>query len=204
MSSKETNPRLTWLKEKIKLALEPYMAWVRERYPKLRYFRFGAIKTKAGGRAQYDLHGRRVHCDFDGTVHRLPPDERPVSFMVALDSFDLLFLENPRLPDSEIETLHANKHAGVMFTSACLHSGGANLTDEDKYRLFAYAVSCPEDLPKNHIWLSDRVEDGEMRAELWAFEEPDTIEGIQAEDIRQPVRVSKRGRTIFETDHFHF
>jgi hypothetical protein len=30
-----------------------------------------------------------------------------------------------------------------MFTDGCLHAGGANDTNDDKLRLFAYMVSCP-------------------------------------------------------------
>ncbi len=31
----------------------------------------------------------------------------------------------------------------IMFTDGCLHAGGANDTNDDKLRLFAYMVSCP-------------------------------------------------------------
>ncbi len=31
----------------------------------------------------------------------------------------------------------------IMFIDECLHAGGANGTNDDKFGLFAYMVSCP-------------------------------------------------------------
>lgn len=39
----------------------------------------------------------------------------------------------------------------VMFTDDCLHSGGANKTNRTVYRLFAYLVSRPSDIPLNGV-----------------------------------------------------
>ncbi len=39
----------------------------------------------------------------------------------------------------------------VMFLDDCLHSGGANKTNLTVYRLFAYLVSQPSDIPLNGV-----------------------------------------------------
>ncbi len=38
-----------------------------------------------------------------------------------------------------------------MIIDDCLHSGGPNKTDKTVYRLFAYLVSQPSDIPQNGV-----------------------------------------------------
>ena len=190
-----TDHRLRGLFTRVERAMRPYIRWLQERHPKLVHLRYGIIKTLPFGRSQFFLHGNRGHCDFGNEVYRLPPDERPVSMMVALDDFDLIYLPNMSLPDSQMRVLTTLKHNAVKFTNACLHSGGENATAEPKYRIFVYAVSRTVDFPTNHVWISERTHEGQTRAALRALEEPGSVPGF-----KKPIAVSSRGRTVFEVD----
>ena len=201
----ETDPKLAPLCEKVKTAARPYVKWLHARYPKLRHLRYGLIKTLPNGRSQYELHGNRTHADFGNTVYRLAPDERPVSMMIALNEFNLMYLSNMSDPDTELKTMTVHKHNGVLFTSACLHSGAANLTQVAQYRIFLYAVSRVVDFPTNQVFISDRTEEGETRAELRALDpndDPDVLKGSK-KVLKKPASVSSRGRTVFEVDRLY-
>jgi hypothetical protein len=48
-------------------------------------------------------------------------------------------------------TLVPTRHA-VIFTEACLHSGGANDSTKHLIRLFVYMVSCADHFPTNRVF----------------------------------------------------
>ena len=192
-----TDPKLKPLYRKVKRACKPYVDWLQKQHPKLKHIKYGLIKTMPRGKSQYELHGDRAHFDFGNEVYRLAPDERPVSMMIALDEFDLYYLPNMSLPDSDLLRMTVHKHNAVKFTNACLHSGAENPTPYAKYRIFMYAVSREVDFPHNQVWISDRTKDGEVRAEARALSNPGSVVGF-----KKPISVSKRGRTVFEVDHY--
>jgi hypothetical protein len=43
----------------------------------------------------------------------------------------------------------------IIFTEACLHSGGANTSSKHLYRLFAYMVSSAAHFPVNQVFKYD-------------------------------------------------
>ena len=50
--------------------------------------------------------------------------------------------------------MHLTVPAGhaIIFTDACLHSGGANNSKKHLYPLFAYMVSSADQLPANEVY----------------------------------------------------
>ena len=62
--------------------------WIQAKYPALKYYKLGAIRSDNGAASQYVGHGGRLHSDYHGSCNIRPPAERPVPFMVvALDRF---------------------------------------------------------------------------------------------------------------------
>lgn len=179
-------------------AMGPYVRWVRAKYPKLVCIKYGALKTVARGKAQYERHSYRLHSDYDDTVYTLPPDERPVSLMVALTPFVLLYLPDYHKSYGAIESLHLRENNGVYFTNRCLHSGGANETDEETFRLFAYMTSRASDLPDNRIWLhSDVLPDAKRGTP--AEEHSASLTSTTAQGART-YATSRFGRVCAKTD----
>ena len=74
-----------------------------------------------------------------------------------------------------------------------------------QYRIFLYAVSRVVDFPTNQVFISDRTEEGETRAELRALDpndDPDVLKGSK-KVLKKPASVSSRGRTVFEVDRLY-
>jgi hypothetical protein len=90
-----------------------------------------------------------------------PPDERPLSIIMAVDPYRLQYLPSQEMKRKDIKRLHVNQGKMVMFTNTCLHSGGTNKSYEYRLRLFAYLVSHDEDFPKNEVMLYDWTDDME-------------------------------------------
>jgi hypothetical protein len=84
-----------------------------------------------------------------------PPDERPISIIVAVDPFGLQCLPSQEMKRKDIKRLNVNQGEMVMFTNMCLLSGNTNKADNYRLRLFGYMVSHEEDFPKNEVMLYD-------------------------------------------------
>lgn len=182
----------------VERAMEPYVKWVQGKYPKLGYVRFGVLKTAPKGASQFEHHHGRLHSDYDDSVYQLPYDERPVSLIVALDPFELMYLPDYRKSYMHIETLHVRAFNGVCFTNRCLHSGGPNLTDKTALRLFAYMVSRECDFPSNEIWLHRDVPEGVPRGSP-SEEHTAAMSSTSAPDARV-YGSSRSGRVLVRTD----
>jgi hypothetical protein len=70
---------------------------------------------------------------------------------VALDAFRFIYLPTKLAARRELVKMTIFPGQMVMFTDDCLHSGGANKTNLTVYRLFAYLVSRPSDIPLNGV-----------------------------------------------------
>jgi hypothetical protein len=182
----------------VEKAMRPYVTWVQSKYPKLTYVRFGVLKTAAHGLSQFKYHRNRLHSDYDDSVYQLPFDERPVSLMVALDPFELMYLPDYRKSNSHIQTLQVQAFNGLCFTNRCLHSGGPNRTDRPVYRLFGYLVSRECDFPSNMIWLHNDVPEGVPRGSP-SEEHTASMSNTRAPDARV-YGSSKRGRILVRAD----
>ena len=132
--------------------------WVRKyitsRYPSMKYFRLGAIKTGPMAPSQYDGHRHRLHSDYSDEVSFRSPEDRPLSFMIALDRFELMYLPHRSLTRDDVVTKVVDPGEVVIITNYCLHSGGENKTNEMVYRLSGYMASNEADFPpENTVYL---------------------------------------------------
>ena len=127
--------------------------YISKQFPSLKYFRLGAIKTGPNAPSQYAGHNYRLHSDFDDKVCSRFPEDRPLSFMMALDRFELISLPHNSLTRNDVVTTVVDPGEVVIFTNTCLHSGGENKTKKMVYRIFGYVASDEADFPPNKVYL---------------------------------------------------
>ncbi len=111
--------------------------------------------------AQIDGHYGKLHSKNTANVLEHPPDERPISIIVAVDPFGLQYLPSQDIQRKDMKRLNVNQGEMVMFTNTCMHSGDTNESDNYRMRLFGYMVSHEEDFPKNEVMLYDWRDDTE-------------------------------------------
>ena len=127
--------------------------YISKQFPSLTHFRLGAIKTGPNAPSQYAGHNYKLHSDFDDKAYRHSPEDRPLSFMMALDQFELISLPHNSLTRNDVVNTVVGPGEVVIFTNNCLHSGGENKTKKMVYRIFGYVVSGEIDFPLNKVYL---------------------------------------------------
>jgi hypothetical protein len=135
--------------------LHDYITYVQQIYAKLKHVKAGAILSAPNAPVQIDGHNGKLHFDYTADVFKCPPDERPISIMVAVDPFGLQYLPSQEMKRKDIKRINVNQGEIVMFTNMCLHSGDTNESDNYRLRLFGYLMSHKEDFPKNAVILCD-------------------------------------------------
>jgi hypothetical protein len=130
----------------------PYIKFVQREYPALRICKLSVLRSFPHAKSQYEQCFQKLHSDYDNTVNSRQPHERPVSLMVALDEFDFMHLNNRGDKRSEIITRTIKSGQAIAFTNYCLHAGGANNTNKMCYRMFAYMVINPKDIPNGNVY----------------------------------------------------
>ena len=140
------------LKRQIEDVMTPYFRYIKTIYPAMTAWKVGALRTKAGASSQYEKQDSTLHRDYSETVLDHPPQERPMSIIMALDSF--LFLVKPPLPSNEDEYVKTMVTRGqaIVFTNEQLHAGGPNHEQRMVFRLFAYVVSDEADYPNTEVY----------------------------------------------------
>ena len=147
----DNNVKRVALKVIVEKALKAYITIVQERYPTLKYFKVGALKSLPGAKSQYVGHGRKLHSDYPQSVEELEPRFRPVSIIVGLNSFNFMWLNDRTSRESEIRKMTVYPGEMIMFTNHCLHAGGENSTNEEQTRLFAYLASDESHFPSGEV-----------------------------------------------------
>ncbi len=138
-----------------------YITDVQQMYPMLKQVKGGAILSAPNAPAQIDGHYEKLHSDYTADVLERPPDERPISIIVAVDPFELQYLPSQEMKEKDIKRLNVNQGEMVIFTNTCLHSGDTNESDNYRLRLFGYMVSHEEDFQKNKVMFYDWTHDME-------------------------------------------
>jgi hypothetical protein len=103
----------------------------------LKHVKGGAILSAPNAPAQINERYGKLHSDYTTNVLECPPDERPISIIVAVDPFRLQYLPSHEMKRKDIKRLNVNQGEMVMFTNTCLHSGDTNKSDVYRLRLFA-------------------------------------------------------------------
>lgn len=129
-----------------------YIKLVQKDYPKLQHYKLSVLKSLDGAYTQYQGCNYRLHSDYHHHVNVRPPDQRPISVMVALDEFEFLYLKDRRDRRGDIITQKVHPKQMIAFTNYCLHAGGANDSGKVCYRLFAYMVSNRDDIPMGNVY----------------------------------------------------
>ena len=140
--------------------MKDYIARVQDKYPALVHVRYGALKSASKAKSQYAGNMGTLHSDYLDEVQHRPPNERPVSVIVALDPFKFIYLPTREGKKSDLVELTIDSGKMIAFTSDCLHAGGENNLEKNVLQLFAYMVSNPDDFPKDQVrptyWTSER------------------------------------------------
>jgi hypothetical protein len=145
-----------FMKDKIESLIATYFRFIQTMYPEMRYWKVGALRTQGGAPSQYEMWDYKLHRDYSHKVLKRPPNERPLSVIVALDDFS--FYREPAFPDTvdgtsvKYEEITVHRGQAIAFTSALLHAGGPNNSREPIYRLFAYMVSNAGDFPVGRVY----------------------------------------------------
>ncbi len=80
---------------------------------------------------------------------------RPVSFMIALDRFELLHSRGYTSSSKELMTRVVEPGRDlVIFTNNLWHSGGVNPLTQPVYRVFGYMVSDDADFPGTNVFFN--------------------------------------------------
>ena len=135
----------------VEKCMAPYISWVQEQQPLLKYYKLAIVRSDVGAGSQYEGCGRRLHSDYFDCVNKRPPLERPMSLLVALDEFEFMYLWNRQDSREKIDTITVRPGIGLAFTNYCLHAGGKNKSGKVCFRLFAYLVRDPVDYPNGEI-----------------------------------------------------
>ena len=76
-------------RQQIEAMMHPYLDFIKNQYPCLRYWRVGALQTKPNTQSQYKKWGNQLHSDYSETALRREPGEHPMSMIMTLDeTFD--------------------------------------------------------------------------------------------------------------------
>jgi hypothetical protein len=116
------------------------------------HWKVGALRTRANAASQYEMSKDTFHTDYSDSVLDRPPKERPMSIIMALDSFS--FLLKPTVPITsgrEYDEITVEPGQAVAFTYEQLHAGGPHTGTEYIFRLFAYIVCHEADYPINSV-----------------------------------------------------
>lgn len=186
--------------------LQYYITYAQMKFPKLIHVKGGAIFSAPHAPAQIDGHNGKLHSDYTADVSQRPLDERPVSIIVAVDPFALKYLPNDNMMRKDIKKIFVRQGEMVMFTSACLHSGDTNESNEYRLRLFAYLVSNEKDFPQNRVTLFDWTDDTDNAriASAAMPSEKENIRRINSKRQRKVHRSNPDCRLRYATERYGF
>ena len=187
----------------VEKAMTWYVKYIQKMYPTLIHIKYGAIRTKPNEKSQYSRHGNELHSDYLVDVTTRPAQQRPMSIIVALDTFNFIYL--PTKMSSRKELIYTTVSPGQMiyFTNDCLHSGGENSTPNSLIRLFAYMVSQPSDIPINsvvkYVW-SDTSDDAVILDGVTSAKRKlDGLSKVSKTDDRQQLKRQKQVESFYYT-----
>jgi hypothetical protein len=135
------------LKTPVATAMTWYVRYVQATYLALKHIKYRALKTASREGSQYRIHLDKLHSDYQLECRNRPPQQYPISIIVALNAFQLIYLPTKFSSRKELVTTTVAPGQMVWFTDECLHSGGPNDMDDTVYHLFAYMASHPSNIP---------------------------------------------------------
>ena len=150
------------MKQQIKAIMRPYLEFIKNQYPCMRYWRVGALQTKPHTESQYAKKEHQLHSDYSESALQREPGEHPMSMIMALDDVNFLYEDKEDDDDddnvAEDDICHITVRSGhaIAFTNELFHAGGGNTTNKTIYCLFAYIVSDENDYPNSKVFTKNR------------------------------------------------
>ena len=71
-----------------------YIKFFQKDYPSLKHYKLSVLKSYNAAHSQYEGCNYRLHSDYHHHVNVRPPNQRPISVLVALDEFEFLYLKD--------------------------------------------------------------------------------------------------------------
>ena len=132
-------------------AMRPLINYVISKYPSVVCIEYGALKSNPHCPSQLQGHDYCLHSDYKSFFNDTPPHQKPVSVIISLDEFNFIYLPVLTMKRKELVEITVPAGHSIVFTNACLHSGGANNSDQTKFGIFAYMVSDRYQIPNNAV-----------------------------------------------------
>lgn len=77
---------------------------------------------------------------------------RPLSFIIALDEFDFIWLPSQDAKRGDIVTETIRPGQMILFSNNCLHAGGSNRHNNISSRIFGYVCNNQSDIQDGKVW----------------------------------------------------
>jgi hypothetical protein len=119
-------PDLATLVERV---IKPIIDQIQSKYPSLVCVKYGSIKTLPNCPSQYEGHNFKFQSNYASNILEFPPENRPVSVILALDPLDFIYLPHITLTRKDISHLTVTAGHALMFTNACMHLSSPRNTD---------------------------------------------------------------------------
>ena len=112
----------------IKNTVQWYLSEIKVKYPALNIIKLGLIRSAPHARSQYDGFSHRLHSDYPPNVNVLDLPLRPLSFIIALDGFDFMWLPHRMAKRCDIVTETVKQGQMILFSNNCLLAGDQIIT----------------------------------------------------------------------------
>ena len=172
----------------IKNVVKWYLSEIKIKYPALNISSLGLIRSAPLARSQYDGFSHRLHSDYPPNVNVLDLPLRPLSFIIALDEFDFMWLPHRTAKRCDIVTETIKPGQMILFSNNCLHAGGANIHNKYCYRIFGYICANQFDITV-----------GKVFPYKWSSQDDDAVI-IEDDDNERIVNEGKSGRLRTKTN----
>jgi hypothetical protein len=129
-----------------------YLSEINVKYPALNIISLGLIRSAPYAESQYDGLSQRLHSDYPSNANELDLHLRPLSFIIALDEFDFMYLPYRNAKRCDIITETVRPGEMIVFTNNCLHAGGSNRHSKISNRIFGYVCNNDSDIPMGKVF----------------------------------------------------
>jgi hypothetical protein len=83
--------------DRVNKAIAPFVTWIQTKYPALQFIKLGVDKSCLDCPSQYSLHKNKLHSDYMQDCTELSPNYRPMSFIIGINEFNIMYLPHSSL-----------------------------------------------------------------------------------------------------------
>ena len=172
----------------IKNEVKWYLSEIKIKCPALNISSLGLIRSAPLARSQYDGFSQRLHSDYPSNVNALDLPLRPLSFIIALDEFDFMWLPHHNAKRCDIVTETVLPGQMILFSNNCLHAGGSNKHNNICTRIFGYICANQNDITV-----------GKVFPYKWSSQDDDAVI-VEDDGIERIVSEGRHGRLRTKTN----